>query len=133
MNNHIPTKQNYLYCVQRFFENHEIPGTYYFQNISKASHSGEILVYIVPGLTNLPFLPTATKFFVPVSNKQKLPCRLWGLDAQKRLRASRICLLGMTGLGCEVPLPFCCVNLILYGSGSSLTHDCVFGYRRLIE
>ena len=35
VNNHIPTKQNYLYCVQRFFENHEIPGTYYFQNISK--------------------------------------------------------------------------------------------------
>ena len=28
--------------------------------------------------------------------------RLWGLDAQKRLRASRICVIGMGGLGCEV-------------------------------
>ena len=28
--------------------------------------------------------------------------RLWGLDAQKRLSSSRVCVLGMSGLGCDV-------------------------------
>ena len=28
--------------------------------------------------------------------------RLWGLDAQKRLRSAKVCLIGMRGLGCEV-------------------------------
>jgi len=36
--------------------------------------------------------------------------RLWGLDAQKRLRSSRVCVLGMSGLGCEVSK-----NLVLSG------------------
>jgi len=36
--------------------------------------------------------------------------RLWGLDAQKRLRASRILVIGMKGLGCEVSK-----NLVLAG------------------
>jgi len=36
--------------------------------------------------------------------------RLWGLDAQKRLRAAKICLIGMRGLGCEVAK-----NLVLAG------------------
>eukprot|EP00092_Neocalanus_flemingeri_P021212 GFUD01022986.1.p1 GENE.GFUD01022986.1~~GFUD01022986.1.p1 ORF type:complete len:357 (+),score=108.13 GFUD01022986.1:47-1072(+) len=36
--------------------------------------------------------------------------RLWGLDAQKRLRAARVCVLGMSGLGCEVSK-----NLVLSG------------------
>jgi len=36
--------------------------------------------------------------------------RLWGLDAQKRLRAARVCVLGVGGLGCEVSK-----NLVLAG------------------
>jgi len=36
--------------------------------------------------------------------------RLWGLDAQKRLRSARVCLLGVSGLGCEVSK-----NLVLSG------------------
>jgi len=36
--------------------------------------------------------------------------RLWGLDAQKRLRASKICLIGVRGLGCEIGK-----NLVLSG------------------
>eukprot|EP00088_Acartia_fossae_P045161 TRINITY_DN4839_c0_g1_i1.p1 TRINITY_DN4839_c0_g1~~TRINITY_DN4839_c0_g1_i1.p1 ORF type:complete len:351 (-),score=113.11 TRINITY_DN4839_c0_g1_i1:315-1367(-) len=39
--------------------------------------------------------------------------RLWGLDAQKRLRAAKVCLLGMRGLGCEVAK-----NLVLSGINS---------------
>lgn len=36
--------------------------------------------------------------------------RLWGLEAQKRLRASRVLLVGMKGLGAEIAK-----NLILAG------------------
>jgi len=36
--------------------------------------------------------------------------RLWGLDAQKRLRSARVCLLGVSGLGAEVAK-----NLVLAG------------------
>jgi len=36
--------------------------------------------------------------------------RLWGLDAQKRLRAARVCLLGVGGLGAEIAK-----NLVLSG------------------
>ncbi len=36
--------------------------------------------------------------------------RLWGLDAQKRLRAARILVAGIGGLGCEVAK-----NLVLAG------------------
>ena len=36
--------------------------------------------------------------------------RLWGLDAQKRLRASRVLVAGLRGLGCEVAK-----NLVLAG------------------
>jgi ubiquitin-like 1-activating enzyme E1 A len=36
--------------------------------------------------------------------------RLWGLDAQKRLRASRVLVAGIKGLGCEVAK-----NLVLAG------------------
>jgi len=36
--------------------------------------------------------------------------RLWGLDAQKRLRGSRILVIGMSGLGAEV-----CKNIVLAG------------------
>jgi len=36
--------------------------------------------------------------------------RLWGLDAQKRLRAARLCVIGVGGLGCEVAK-----NLVLAG------------------
>lgn len=36
--------------------------------------------------------------------------RLWGLDAQKRLRASRVLLVGIKGLGAEI-----CKNLVLSG------------------
>lgn len=39
--------------------------------------------------------------------------RLWGLDAQKRLRASRVLVAGMKGLGCEVVK-----NLVLAGINS---------------
>jgi len=39
--------------------------------------------------------------------------RLWGLDAQKRLRAARICLIGLRGLGCEIAK-----NLVLSGINS---------------
>ena len=39
--------------------------------------------------------------------------RLWGLDAQKRLRASRILVAGIKGLGCEVVK-----NLVLAGVNS---------------
>ena len=38
--------------------------------------------------------------------------RLWGLDAQKRLRAAKICLIGMRGLGCEVYI-FLSIYLLL--------------------
>jgi len=36
--------------------------------------------------------------------------RLWGLDAQKRLRGSRVLVVGMSGLGAEV-----CKNIVLSG------------------
>jgi ubiquitin-like 1-activating enzyme E1 A len=36
--------------------------------------------------------------------------RLWGLDAQKRLRSAKVCLIGMRGLGCEIAK-----NLVLSG------------------
>eukprot|EP00088_Acartia_fossae_P045166 TRINITY_DN4839_c0_g2_i1.p1 TRINITY_DN4839_c0_g2~~TRINITY_DN4839_c0_g2_i1.p1 ORF type:complete len:343 (-),score=96.93 TRINITY_DN4839_c0_g2_i1:253-1281(-) len=39
--------------------------------------------------------------------------RLWGLDAQKRLRAAKICLIGVRGLGCEIAK-----NLVLAGINS---------------
>ena len=39
--------------------------------------------------------------------------RLSGLDAQKRLRAAKVCLLGVRGLGCEVAK-----NLVLAGINS---------------
>ena len=39
--------------------------------------------------------------------------RLWGLDAQKRLRASRVLVAGIKGLGCEVVK-----NLVLAGINS---------------
>jgi len=39
--------------------------------------------------------------------------RLWGLDSQKRLRAARILVAGMRGLGCEVAK-----NLVLSGVNS---------------
>lgn len=48
--------------------------------------------------------------------------RLWGLDAQKRLRASRVLVVGMKGLGCEVSK-----NLVLSGVRSlkMLDHEVV--------
>jgi len=48
--------------------------------------------------------------------------RLWGLDAQKRLRASRVLVVGMKGLGCEVAK-----NLVLSGVRSlkMLDHEVV--------
>jgi len=44
--------------------------------------------------------------------------RLWGLDAQKRLRASRLLVAGMKGLGCEVVK-----NLVLAGIKSLTMMD----------
>jgi len=44
--------------------------------------------------------------------------RLWGLDAQKRLRAAKICLIGIRGLGCEVAK-----NLVLAGIKSMKVVD----------
>ena len=44
--------------------------------------------------------------------------RLWGLDAQKRLRAARILVVGMRGLGCEVVK-----NLVLAGVNSLTMMD----------
>ena len=41
-----------------------------------------------------------------ISEKEAEPydrqIRLLGLDAQKRLKPSRVCVLGMSGLGCDV-------------------------------
>ena len=39
--------------------------------------------------------------------------RLWGLDAQKRLRSAKICVLGVSGLGAEITK-----NLVLSGINS---------------
>ena len=39
--------------------------------------------------------------------------RLWGLDAQKRLRSAKICVLGLSGLGAEITK-----NLVLSGINS---------------
>ncbi|PFX20717.1 SUMO-activating enzyme subunit 1 [Stylophora pistillata] len=44
--------------------------------------------------------------------------RLWGLDAQKRLRASRVLLVGMRGIGAEI-----CKNLVLSGVKSLTIGD----------
>lgn len=44
--------------------------------------------------------------------------RLWGLDAQKRLRSAKICLIGMRGLGCEIAK-----NLVLSGINSMTMVD----------
>jgi len=45
--------------------------------------------------------------------------RLWGLDAQKRLRAARVCVLGLSGLGCEISK-----NLVLSGIKELVMVDC---------
>lgn len=45
--------------------------------------------------------------------------RLWGLDAQKRLRASRVLLVNIGGLGAEVAK-----NLVLAGVGALTVCDC---------
>ena len=45
--------------------------------------------------------------------------RLWGLDAQKRLRAARLCILGMGGLGAEIAK-----NLVLAGVNTLTMLDC---------
>lgn len=44
--------------------------------------------------------------------------RLWGLDAQKRLRASRVLLVGIKGIGAEI-----CKNLVLSGVKSLTLMD----------
>ncbi|KAK2560347.1 SUMO-activating enzyme subunit 1 [Acropora cervicornis] len=44
--------------------------------------------------------------------------RLWGLDAQKRLRASRVLLVGIKGIGAEI-----CKNLVLSGVKSITLMD----------
>ena len=47
-----------------------------------------------------------------------LKIRLWGLDSQKRLRAARVLVAGMRGLGCEVAK-----NLVLAGVNSMTMLD----------
>ncbi|XP_028418274.1 SUMO-activating enzyme subunit 1-like [Dendronephthya gigantea] len=44
--------------------------------------------------------------------------RLWGLDAQKRLRASKVLLVGVNGLGAEI-----CKNIVLCGVKSLMLLD----------
>ena len=46
------------------------------------------------------FLILSTMRFL--GSRMTVCLRLWGLDAQKRLRASRVLVIGMGGLGCEV-------------------------------
>lgn len=44
--------------------------------------------------------------------------RLWGLDAQKRLRASKVCSIGLGSLGAEIVK-----NLVLAGIGEMTLVD----------
>ena len=46
--------------------------------------------------------------FIKIGEPQKI--RLWGLDAQKRLRAAKVCVFGLDSLGSEIVK-----NLVLAG------------------
>ena len=53
---------------------------------------------------------TSSKFTEAEAQLYDRQIRLWGLDAQKRLRASRVLVAGVKGIGCEVAK-----NLVLAG------------------